>query len=157
MTGVDAFTLAELLLARGADVNARYTGNGPPRHVALGMYRVPFTGATPFYVAAITADVPFMRFLVRHGADAKQATDAGITPLLAASGIGYWEGETPSGNQDALEAVKLAFELGNDPKAMVPQTSKMDSTWLGGKGHARSSPAGHSGLWTEVELIVRCD
>lgn len=130
-TGVDAFRLAELLVAKGADINARYKGNGPPRHVALGMYRVPFTGATPFYVAAITADVPFMRFLAKHGADARLATDAGITPLLAASGIGYWEGETPGSNQDALEAVRLAHELGNDPKAEVPRTGKMDSTWLG--------------------------
>ena len=130
-TGVDAFTLAELLLARGADVNARYKGNGPPRHVALGSYRVPFTGATSFYVASITADVPFMRFLGRHGADPALTTDGGITPLLAASGIGRWEGETPGSNQDSLEAVKLAAELGNDPKAEVPRTGKMDSTWLG--------------------------
>ncbi len=130
-TGVDAFTLAELLLAKGADINARYKGNGPPRHVALGSYRVPFTGATPFYVAAITADVEFMRFLVKHGANPALTTDAGITPLLAASGIGRWEGETPGSNQDSLEAVKLAHELGNDPKAVVPPTGKMDSTWLG--------------------------
>ncbi len=130
-TGVDAFKLAELLVAKGADINARYKGGGPPRHIALGQYRAPFTGATPFYVASITADVPFMRFLVKLGANPALATDAGITPLLAASGIGYWEGETPGGNQDAMEAVKLAFELGNDPKAVIPTTGKMDPTWLG--------------------------
>lgn len=130
-TGVDAFALAKLLLDKGADINVRYKGTGPPRHVALGSYRVPFTGATPFYIAAITADVPFMRFLVAHGADPKLTTDAGITPLLAASGIGRWEGETPGSNQDSLEAVKLAHELGNDPKAEVPRTGKMDATWLG--------------------------
>ena len=130
-TGVDAFKLAELLLAKGADINARYKGNGPPRHVALGSYRVPFTGATPFYIAAITADVPFMRFLVTNGANPALTTDAGITPLLAASGIGRWEGETPGSNQDSLEAVKLAAELGNDPKAEIPRDGKMDSTWLG--------------------------
>lgn len=130
-TGVDAFALAKLLIAKGADVNARYKGTGPPRHVALGMYRVPFNGATPFYVAAITADVPFMRLLVELGANPTLATDAGITPLLAASGIGYWEGETPGGNQDALDAVKLTAELGNDPKAVIPPGGKMDPTWLG--------------------------
>jgi ankyrin repeat protein len=145
-TGVDAFALAKLLVARGADVNARYRNPGPPRHVALGMYRIPFAGATPFYVASIVADVPFMRFLVSLGADPKTATDAGITPLLAASGIGYWQGETPGGNEDAFEAVKLAFELGNDPTAVVPPTGKMDPTWLGANAMHGAANRGSSAM-----------
>lgn len=145
-TGVDAFALAKLLVARGADVNARYRNAGPPRHIALGMYRIPFAGATPFYVASLVADVPFMRFLLTLGADPKTATDAGITPLLAASGIGYWQGETPGGNEDAFEAVKLTFELGNDPAAVVPPTGKMDPTWLGANAMHGAANRGSSEL-----------
>src|SRR5207302_584369 len=61
--GIDAFALATALMSAGDDVNARYAGNGPPRHVPLGSYRLQFTGATPFFIAAITVDVPWMRFL----------------------------------------------------------------------------------------------
>jgi hypothetical protein len=63
-----------------------------------------------------------MRLLVEHGADPKAATPAGITPLMAAACLDYYEGETPgplTGVPEAerLEAVKLAVELGNDLNA----------------------------------------
>lgn len=132
LTGVDAFALANALLAKGADINARYAGMGPPKHVALGSYRVPFKGATPFYIASITADVPFMKFLASKGANPTLATTANITPLLAAAGVGFWEGETPGKPEEAFEAVKLAVELGNDPKAVVtPGPERLDPTWSG--------------------------
>ncbi len=49
-------------------------------------------------------------------------TKAGITPLMVAAGLDYWEGETPgpfTGVTEAerLEAVKLAVALGNDVNA----------------------------------------
>jgi len=136
--GVDAFVLAEALLARGADINARYAlvpGPGvtpmPPRHIALGSYRIPLAGATPFFIATMTTDVPFMRFLAKKGADTSIGTLTGVTPLLAASGIGYWEGETPGTNPEAFEAVKAAAELGNDPLAIVGGGEKSDPSWEG--------------------------
>ncbi len=129
--GVDAFALAELLLANGDDVNARYAGTGQPRHVPLGNYRIAFTGATPFWIAAVTADPAWMRFLRQHGADATMTTVAGVNPLHAASGIGFWEGETPGSSADALEAVKLAAEYGNDPKAVVSGGTSPDRFFEG--------------------------
>jgi ankyrin repeat protein len=129
--GVDAMALAKLLIARGDDVNARYQGTGQPKHVPLGMYRISFTGATPFWIAAITADPEWMRFLKANGADATVPTVAGITPLHAAAGVGFWEGETPGSNADALEAVKLAAEYGNDPKAVIGGGSKPDGFFEG--------------------------
>jgi len=47
-----------------------------------------------------------------------------VTPLMAASGLGSWEGESPgplSGTTEAerLEAVKLAYELGGDVHAVT--------------------------------------
>jgi hypothetical protein len=49
-------------------------------------------------------------------------TKAGITPLMVAAGLDYWEGESPgpfTGVTEAerLEAVKLAVALGNDINA----------------------------------------
>jgi hypothetical protein len=49
-------------------------------------------------------------------------TKAGITPLMVAAGLDYWEGESPGpftgvSEAERLEAVKLAVELGNDINA----------------------------------------
>ena len=79
-------------------------------------------GATPFYLAAHNGDAPYMRLLADHGADPKMPNVLGITPLIAASGLDYWEGEAPgpfTGVTEAerLEAVKLALDLGNDINA----------------------------------------
>lgn len=129
--GVDAPALATLLIQKGDDVNARYQGNGQPKHIPLGMYRISMAGATPFWIAALTADPVWMRFLKEHGANPTLASDAGITPLHAAAGIGFWEGETPGSNADALEAVKLAAEYGNDPKAVIAGGKKPDPFFEG--------------------------
>ena len=90
-----------------------------PRNLAIGPYFVSFAGATPFYIAAINCDVPYMTFLAEAGADTTIPTRQNVTPLLAASGIGFYEGEHPGDPEVCLEAVKLAYELGNDPLAAV--------------------------------------
>jgi hypothetical protein len=79
-----------------------------------------------------------MRLLVEHGADPKLATDVGVTPLMAAACLDYYEGETPGprtgvSEQERLEAVKLAVELGNDIDAKThlgdyPMTGTLEST-----------------------------
>ena len=125
--------LAKKLLAHVANPNARITwqemhmtvGLGTtrnPPNIPLGRHYLSFVGATPFYVAARNGDAPYMRLLVEHGADPKIPTEVGVTPLMAAAGLDYYEGETPgpfNGVPEAerLEAVKLALELGNDVNA----------------------------------------
>jgi ankyrin repeat protein len=83
-----------------------------------------FVGATPFFIAAKGADLPLMKLLVEHGADPKIPTVQNVTPLMAAAGLGFWDGESPgpeSGvpESQALEAVKLAVQLGNDVNAVT--------------------------------------
>lgn len=39
-------------------------------------------------------------------------TKQNVTPLMAASGLGFWDGESPASETEALEAVKLALALG---------------------------------------------
>src|SRR6185436_1136675 len=67
-------------------------------------------------------DAPLMRLLADHGANPTTPTKAGITPLMVASGLDYWEGESPGpftgvSEAERLDAVKLAIELGNDVNA----------------------------------------
>jgi ankyrin repeat protein len=132
--------LINVLLAHGADPNARMTQD-PPRYgfskdiqFGLTLY-----GATPFFLAAYAADTEVMKLLVAHGADPsipletppvsddpiKVRTVAalkalgfykdygGTTPLMAAAGLGRVIGESPVTEAQALEAVKLCLQLGN--------------------------------------------
>jgi ankyrin repeat protein len=130
---VTALQLAEKLLQKGADPNARIawkempmtkglgTTKNPP-NINLGRHYLSFVGSTPFYNAARNGDPEMMRLLVKYGADPKMPTEVGVTPLMAAACLDYYEGETPgplTGVPEAerLEAVKLAVELGNDLNA----------------------------------------
>jgi hypothetical protein len=63
-----------------------------------------------------------MRLLADHGANPTLPTRAGVTPLMVAAGLDYWEGESPGPytgvtEEERLDAVKLAVELGNDVNA----------------------------------------
>ncbi|HXD73511.1 MAG TPA: ankyrin repeat domain-containing protein [Vicinamibacterales bacterium] len=128
-----ALELAKKLLEHGANPDIRIdwkeikfgkeggTARNPP-NIQLGRHLLSYVGATPFYVAAKNGDAAYMKLLADHGADPKMPTKAGITPLMVAAGLDYWEGEAPgpfTGVPEAerLEAVKLAVALGNDVNA----------------------------------------
>jgi hypothetical protein len=129
-----ALELAKLLLEHGANANARITlkerpfgregtSRNPPL-IHLGRHLLTFSGATPFYLAARNGDPEYMRLLAAHGADPKLTNILGITPLMVAAGLDYWEGEsagpyTGVSEQERLEAVKLAIQLGNDVNAVA--------------------------------------
>ena len=108
--GVDSLDLVRRLVARGADVNARQKKE--PRDGNRNLLNR--LGATPFLLAAKSADVPLMKVLLECGADARITTNNGTTPLMAAAGVGIWApGENPGTHEEALAAVKLAFEAGS--------------------------------------------
>jgi len=70
-------------------------------------------------LAARTCDAELMRLLVKLGADPMIPTTAGSTPLMVAAGVGTRSpGEDAGTEAEALEAVKLALELGNDVNAV---------------------------------------
>ena len=116
-----AFRLIQMLLDRGANVNAR-TKEVPPirRFVTpLGdLSWVDFTGQTPFLRAALAGDIEVMRLLLSKGADPNIATEAGTTALMAAAGVNWMTGQTYTESNAALmEAVKLCMEKGGDVNA----------------------------------------
>jgi uncharacterized protein len=107
---MDSLTLVRKLKAHGADVNARVT-----RRPNVGVTALNFIGATPFFMAARGGDTELMRLLVELGADPLLPNADGTTPLMAAAGVGtHSPGEDAGSPPEALEAVKLALELGND-------------------------------------------
>jgi ankyrin repeat protein len=106
---LDSLELARRLVTHGADVNARQTKE-PTDGNRNKLNRI---GATPFLLAAKAADVPYMQTLLELGADPAITTEQGTTALMAAAGVGIWApGENPGTHEEALAAVKLAFEVG---------------------------------------------
>ena len=97
------------LVRLGADVNRQL------KHGRAGRGRLNHAGATPFLMAADTADVPLMKLLLELGADPHIPNADGCPPLLAAAGIGSLApGEEAGTEEEALEAVKLLLNLGAD-------------------------------------------
>jgi ankyrin repeat protein len=107
--------LVKALLARGAKPNMRMTSRPPA--FAGGYSDV--VGATPFLLAAATADVEIMRLLLAAGADPKLTTRSNATALMAAGGMNRTLGESAVTEEQALEASKLLLELGVDAKAVA--------------------------------------
>jgi ankyrin repeat protein len=107
---MSSLDLVKKLVAKGAKVNARMTKSGNVGRTSMNMM-----GATPFMMAARTADAPLMRLLAELGADPLLPNADGTTPLMAAAGVGtYSPGEDPGTEPEVLEAVKVALELGGD-------------------------------------------
>jgi uncharacterized protein len=95
----------------------------------------PFVGATPFLLAAMAADVPVMRALVARGADPKLVAGDSTTALMLAAGLGRYLAESHVTEQQAIEAVKVSLELGNDVNAV----NQAGSTALHGAAHIKAN------------------
>jgi uncharacterized protein len=111
---IDGLEFVRRLVAKGAVVNARVT-----KQPSMGVTTLNAIGATPFLLAARTADGALMRLLAQLGADPRLATEDGTTPLMVAAGVGTQNpGEDPGTEPEVLDAVTLALELGNDLHAV---------------------------------------
>src|SRR6185369_6518203 len=142
--------LMRALLDKGADPNARLTRKVWYAQYDFDQSGVDETGSTPFWRAAYAADVDAMKLMLKYGADpnittmrsagrvrvgdvTREVVDVsplppvavggpGVTPLLAASGVGYGEGFAANHHRFApggmLAAVKyLVVELHADVNA----------------------------------------
>ena len=85
-------------------------------------------GTTPFFRAAKAGDLPAMRLLLEHGADPKLGpTRSGITPLMAAAGLGTKEEDTTGRYKtqaQAIEAIQLLLDRGADVNARRPTAAR---------------------------------
>ena len=111
-----------MLLDHGADVNAKLTAMPPYRaKLDRGNDFMFQAGATPLLRAAKAADLPAIKLLLDRGADPKVGTNrTGITPLLAAAGVGTNESDSTGRQktqQDAIAALQLFLDRGLDLNA----------------------------------------
>ena len=102
------------LAARGANPNARMT-----KKLNLNNTRLNEIGATPFMLAALTADAELMKTLADLGADPLLANADNSTPLMAAAGLATRSpGEDAGTESEVLDAVQVALDLGADLNAV---------------------------------------
>ena len=123
-----SLTVAEALLARGADPDVRL--QRPQRltnafeigvFTSPGSGRLTQIGSTPFMVAAKSADARMMRLLAEAGADPHLTTADGTTALMLAAGLGkraatditYYDWT----EEQAVAALAAGLELGLDINA----------------------------------------
>jgi ankyrin repeat protein len=114
---MDHLEFIKLLLAKGADVNARVRENTLQRTIFTNQWFLE-AGATPFIRAAQSSDLELMKLLLAHGADPKAKTDHNDTGLTASAGIGWVDGVVYERSpKDNIEAVRMLLDLGVDPNA----------------------------------------
>ena len=150
---MDHLDFINLLIAKGADVNARICGVESTPEECKGdstETRTNFTmqwlfedGATPFLRAAQSGDVELMKLLIAHGANPKIFTAHNVTPLAVASGIGWVEGVTFEWSpEQTTEAVKMCLDLGIDPNVADDE------------GRTALHGAAHKGRLEVIQMLV---
>ena len=106
--------LVKKLVDRGADINIRMT-----KKVSVGLTAINTIGATPFFLAARTADAELIRYLAKLGADTKLNNRENSTPLMAAAGLGTRSpGEDAGTDPEVVEALQALLDLGADINAV---------------------------------------
>src|SRR4029434_2716402 len=79
---MDSLTFVRKLVSKGAQLNARAT-----KRPSMGVTTLNSIGATPFLLAARTADAPLMTLLAELGANPLLTNEDGSTPLMVAAGL----------------------------------------------------------------------
>ncbi len=137
----DKLALIRALLDHGADPNARMTKLAPRYGMSLFIGRF-LSNATPFYVAALSADAEVMRLLASRGANPTLVAAGNMTPLIVAAGRARIEGESALAESAHLEAVRAAIELGATVNA------------VNADGWTALHAAAYCGFNSIVELLV---
>jgi ankyrin repeat protein len=141
--------IIELLLEAGAWPNVQLKLLPPYRHIGddRGCDLMLVTGTTPLLRAAKTFDTAAMRLLIEHGANVDLPNDGGITPVMAAAGVGSVECDargygpgiphymTPDTEAKSIAALELLLDA----------DASIDARTLSGRAGARS--AGRTALF----------
>jgi uncharacterized protein len=117
--------VVQMLLEAGANPNMQLKLPPPFRNVGndRGLDGLLTTGATPLLRAAKALDAPAIRALLAKNADISIASARGVTPFMAAAGLGSVDADTrgfylsEDTQQRSIESLKLLLEAGSDINA----------------------------------------
>ena len=118
-------TSLRMLLDAGANPNARLRLPPPFRNVGndRGLDGMLTTGSTPLLRAAKALDAPVIRLLLAKGADLTFTNSRGMTPTMAAAGLGSTDADTrgfylsEDTQQRSIESLTLLLDAGGDINA----------------------------------------
>jgi uncharacterized protein len=141
--------IIEMLLEAGAWPNVQLKLLPPYRHIGddRGCDNMLVMGTTPLLRAAKTFDTAAIELLIDHDANVDLPNDGGITPVMAAAGVGSVECDprgygpgiphylAPETEQRSIAALKLLLDAG----------ANVDARTLSGRAGARS--AGRTALF----------
>jgi ankyrin repeat protein len=134
--GPGKLELVQALLADGANPNAPMEKRPPRFGFGGDTFRADYRGATPFVLAALGGNVTIMRALLAAGADPLLTAKDGTTALMAAAGYGRTLGESLVTAAEAVEAVKLALEVG----VPINASNRTGQTALHGAAYFETDP-----------------
>jgi ankyrin repeat protein len=114
--------IVELLLKRGANPNIQVSLLVPFRQVGAdrGVDLLLTTGVTPLLRAAKALDAPAVKLMMEYGGDPNLAQVKGITPFMAAAGMGSVDADTrgrydtPDTALRSVETLRILLDKGGD-------------------------------------------
>jgi ankyrin repeat protein len=117
--------IIEQLLAAGANPNPQLKLAPPFRNIGndRGLDGLLTIGATPLLRAAKALDVPAIKVLLEKGANLSLSNTRGVTPVMAAAGLGSVDADTrglyttEDVQQRSIESLKLLLAAGADINA----------------------------------------
>jgi ankyrin repeat protein len=148
--------LAKLFLDAGVNVNPQLNMHRPGRGGNSGRFadEIMTTGATPLLRAAGSQDKEAVRLLLDHGARIDVPNVMGVTPLIAAAGLGMEM--SPRFNPDAADVqdrsiatLELLVAKGADVNARI--TDVKSRTARMGRGSTLPERGGQSALFGAVQ------
>src|SRR5262245_11994346 len=124
----DSMDIIQMLIARGANVNAQLKLRPPVRSLLPGDrgadVRVLTTGATPLMRASVAADLPVMEVLLKHGALVDLPLSDGTTPFFATVLTAGTRAKFKT-EDDALAALRVLKAAGADPNARTASATPL--------------------------------
>ena len=125
--------ITEMLLNRGANPNTQLKLLPPFRNVGAdrGVDQLLQIGATPLLRAAKALDAPVVKLMMDYGGNPNLPTARGITPTMAAAGMGSVDADTrgrydtPDTAQRSIDTLKILLDkggelMGRDPRGQTP-------------------------------------
>jgi ankyrin repeat protein len=155
----ESLELIKALLDAGGNPNAQLAFKEPSRGGRDNRFRDDLltTGATPLLRAAQTYDNDVVRLLLAHGAEVDLPNASGVTPFMAAAGIGTRTGNSAFGNgppasvEDlSIETMEILRSAGADVNARITDITSLTARIA--RTNTMTGRQGQTSLFLAAEL-----